>query len=177
MNCRDKDIKKLYNYAKSLGIEIKKVPNIRLSPAAAWNYTDIKKPIIEIRDRPYRRKTTLILILLHELGHHLDWIHNNKKISEIEIKAHILDGERNPKQDPPIGKKYRKAIYDSEVRGIYYIDIIAKELDLSLPMWKIRACQEFDIWLYKMYLKTGNETTAKEQTEKDKELRKKHYEN
>jgi len=84
MGIRDEDLNKLYHYAKSLGIKIKMMPNKRLAPAAAWNFEDLNNPVIEVRDRPYRSKTTLILLLLHECGQHLDWIHHDKKMSKLE---------------------------------------------------------------------------------------------
>lgn len=178
MGVRDDDLKKLRHYAKSLGIKLifKKQPRGDWS-GANWDFGDPMKPKIIVHTWPRQSKTCVILMLLHEFGHHLDWIHNDKTISEEERKALELESERTHRSAPIIDKTLRAAILRSELRGIDYMDVIAKELDIKLPLWKVKADQDLDRWTYTHYFKTGNMPTLKQIKEASKEIRRKYNEN
>ena len=163
----DKDLQKLKNYAKSLGLKVKFVKHKRDNPAAWW-CPDTKA--ITVSHRPYRPKVDVVLILLHELGHQLDYVYH--KPTKLEDEAHSQDWLRKSNKDKPIAKKYRKAIYESECRGIAFMDTIAKELNLSIPMWRVYCDQEWDRWNYKYYYIHGKYATKREMLAKAKELRK-----
>jgi len=176
MGVRDEDLKKLFAFAKGLSIKIHIIKHKKGDWAGAdWDFTDPKKPKIYLSRWPHQTKTALILLLIHELGHHLDWIHQNKIISKLEREASTAETARK-KTDPILSKKFRQSIYASELRGIGYMDIIAKEAQIELPIWKVQACQALDHWIYRHYLRTGDVPTTRIQKAKQQELRKRYYE-
>lgn len=170
MHLRDREVDRIIKYAEGLGITVKFELYKRGLPAVAcWELSPT--PTITIFEYPSLSKTTKALMLLHELGHHLDWIYKGKKDSKRLEDALHRDWDRTPHKDPVLPKSLRKLIYQSEYDGTHYMPVIAKELDLKIPMWKILAEQAFDRWFAKAYLDSGEYPSSTEQGQKRREIR------
>jgi len=162
MGIRDEEIKRIVKYSEGLGIKVRFLPFVKGCGGAEW---DMITQEINIFQTKSQTKTETIINLLHELGHHLDWIYNNKVISDEVTKAFTLLNEGNiygVRTDIP--KKYRRIIYKEEKAGIEYMSIIHKELDLKLPLWKLKRRQALDLYDYEMLYKKGRFSTQLEYT-------------
>ena len=160
MSYIDDDLKRVLKYAESLGIKVYFKKPIRGAGGAEWDMIDKSIHIYASKSTP---KTTILLNMLHELGHHLDWIYNNKSDSAEAFTAYKLLNEGNMFGDrSDIPKHYRKVIYEEETAGVYYMDIIHKELDLKIPLWKVKLEQDLDLFDYRMLYVKGKFSTAKE---------------
>lgn len=155
-------------YAKGLGLNVIFKPYKRGS-GTGGEYIGSTKEII-VYQGPNDSKTDTILILLHELGHHLDYIYKGKrdpkKLSEALNKEH---GRK--KNDPPLARHLRQYIFDCEYNGTQYMPVIAKELDLKIPLWKVEAEAKLDQWFYRTYLVHGKDPLRKQIKAKRRELR------
>lgn len=177
MGVRDDDLKKLLAYAKGVGADVKFERHKRGDWAGAyWDFENPLFPKIILATWPRQTKTSLILSLVHELGHHMDWIHNNRAISARYISAAEKEFDRKSRRDKVIAKKWRQVFYKSEMDGLEYHEMIAKESQIKLPRWKVIKERESDRWIYTIYLKTGNVPTSKQLQQKQKGLRKRYYE-
>lgn len=167
MSIRDEELKRIRLYARGLGVKLT-IKNYNWDDFGEWS----NKPTheININKRIHGSKTELIFTILHELGHVMYYAHNgNVDIPE----AVLLESKRN-KKDKPIPKKERKKIYEYEKNGISYMEIIAKELDLKIPMWKVLVAQEFDIWVYEYYYENGDYPPTSLSKEMKKKIQNKH---
>lgn len=163
MHLRDKEVSKIIAYAKSLGVTVEFKAAAPQDPAGTYEFGS---SIITVYKKSRSSKTYLILTLLHELGHHLDWIYRDKKESKLLERA-LSRSNTNEKKVP---KHLRKAIYEMEVDGTHFMPIIAKELDLKIPMWKIEAERDLDRWTYWVYYKENRDPFVKEIKAKRKQL-------
>lgn len=169
------DLSRLVRYAQGLGLRVSfKEHTPGDSTGAEW-LTDGKDQEIVLYTWSGVSKVRLILNLLHELAHHVSFRHDRSKVSKTLLKALDMEDERDPK-GAPIPKRYRKLIYESEARDALYREAIAIETHLKLPMWKIKADKDLDIWLYKCYYETGDTPKTKEISCKQTELRTKYRE-
>lgn len=157
MNSRDRDISKLKEYANSLGLKVYIKPYNRTTGDAEYN----SGTSITLFNRTRTTKTDMILSLLHELGHHLDWI-KGKSNKETTVAFELLNqgamvGSRND-----IPKKYRKMILQVEKAGIKYMSRIHKDLNLELPFYLVKYQQFIDIFDYQFLYDHGRFSTRKE---------------
>lgn len=160
MGIRDTEILRMTKYAEGLGIKVHFKPHEKGCGEAEW---DMDTQEIFLYTSSGTSKTTLILSFLHELGHHLDWIYNNKKDTKQAAKAYELLNRGNIEGDrSDIPQKYRNIILKEEESGIYYMDLIYKELDLSIPLWKVKMQQDLDLLEYKTLAKKARFLTNKE---------------
>jgi hypothetical protein len=167
---RDEELSRMTSYANGLGIKVTFVRDQRRNKKSPdYAYWTSNPPEICIYVTKHNSKTQVILTFIHELAHHIYWIHNNKP----EIPhAYVLEAERK-KKDPFILKSERKKILEYERSGIDYMKTIAVELNLKIPLWKVEMAQEFDLWVYEYYYETGhfpvkNISDAKREEMKDK---------
>lgn len=158
MSYLDRDILKLKKFAKRLGLKIYTRPYSKHKGAADYTVNSH----INLFVSKSTTKTEIILSLLHELGHHLDWL-NVKKVSKDEDIAFetLVSGSMFGKR-PDINKKYRKIIYQVEKSGIKYMDKIHKALNLEIPLYKVKHQQEIDLFDYKILYKKGRFATHHE---------------
>lgn len=171
MGIRDEELHRLKKYAEGLGVKVyfKKYIASEGHGLAEW---DMVERAITIYEYPGVSKTKLILAFLHELGHHLDWIHNGKKelpgterVFE-KLAMGLMTGKR-----PDLTKTDREIILREERAGIAYMDVIHKELDLKLALWKVKLMQTMDLFDYEYLYKHGRFSTVKEYGIKKKELK------
>jgi len=167
MGIRDREFNSLLLYAKSLGIRVT-VHNKKGSDCLAFWLTD--GSAINIYKNTIGNKTNLVLTLLHELGHHLDYVHTKKR----NVSNRLIDawGRENTKEKKT-SLKTRKLIYNDEVAGTQWWDAIIKEVQIKIPKWRIDLQKEKDLWMYEVFVKTGDYPDNKQCKEKSKELKQK----
>lgn len=172
MSIRDEEIKRLTFYAKGLGVKVT-IWNKRKSGAAAeWTLDGSQ---IEVYAAPGTSKTEVILSLIHELGHHVWFIHEKERQPDLKFEEAIEREnlvEENSKTPAP--KHLRKKIYDVEKASTEWWLSIYKETDIKIPEWKLRAAMEFDMWMYEEYYETGFFPKGRRRREKYKEVQSKH---
>ncbi len=167
------ELRRLIKYANGLGVKVSMLPYTRGSGLGGW-VLDTQE--IDLYVSHYFSNHCVILTLLHELGHHMDWVYKGRKTSKEVDKAFSLLSEgsiEGYRKDIP--KKYRKIIYQEEIDGMAYMEIIHKELMLKIPFWKVKWDEDFDTNIYKMLYKEGRFLTLKECKELKRESRKRAY--
>ena len=171
MNYIKQDLNRLIKYGQGLGLKISIKPYFHGSEDAGYWYTDGSEvTLFQWRGQSI---TSLVLICLHELAHHLSYRYSGDQLDKKYLEALDADYKRQP-DDPPIKKTLRKAIYLKELNDTKYQDAIAFETGLRIPKWKIEVEKEIDIWIYHTYYVTGYYPSKKEKTLKRKELNKKY---
>lgn len=157
MSKQEQDIFKLKQYAKSLGLSVYFRKYEKGTGAAEY----ITNTSITIFVGSRTTKTEIILSLLHELGHHLDYL-ATKTNPEIEKALEYLNNGKISGNRSDIPKKYRKIILDIEKSGINYMPVIYHMLDLSIPYYLVKLQQDVDLREYIVLYKTGKFSTALE---------------
>lgn len=167
MGIRDDEISRLVKYAEALGLKVSFIRG-QADGAADWV---IDGSEIRIYRANNHSKTDLILSLIHELGHHLWFIHEKERNPDLKFEEAIEREnlvEENLARITP--KKLRKKILNVEEEGIKYWDIIVKDTQIKIPTWKVEMAKEFDIWNYQVYYKTGKFPSGKQRKDKIKQL-------
>lgn len=161
MSYLDNELARIEKYIAGLGIKLIKRQK-QDKDSDTKDYGSWSPGEIEIFPNEHKTKTDLIMTLLHEIGHHLYYQHNDKPEipNEILIAYSIMT------------KAQRKKIYEYEKNGISLMPTIAIELGLKIPLYKIYLQSEFDIWQYEVFYETGEFPNAKERNLKIKELKK-----
>lgn len=155
MGIRDQEIERLRKYAQGLGIKV--VIRKGKKNCKDGGYWSPDPPTIEVLCYSSTSKTDIIIILLHELGHHLDWVYKNRKDDK---KLNRVLHKYWMKQT--LTKRERKAIRQTEYDGIQYMSVIAHELGLKVPKYKIKAEMDLDRWTYDYFYKHGKFPTMKD---------------
>lgn len=164
---RDDEFKRLIKYAQGLGIKVT-LFNESADESAYWLLDGTE---IVINTKYQNSKTELLLSFIHELGHHLWYVHERDRKPDLKFEEAIH--RENHGTTPPT-KKQRKRIYEIEKAGTSYWYAIYKEINLKFPLWKLYATMDFDVWMYEIYYKRGKFPTAEEKRSKKIELKKKH---
>lgn len=160
----ESSFEKLKKYAVSLGLTVFIRPRTKIDDFSGSYMFEDKKIILTKKAKS--TTTDLILTLLHELGHHLDFVHKNKKENDALVKA-LLKRDYDKK---PLTPRERKLIYEDEVAAANYMLIIYKELDLKIPKHKVEAEVKLDKWIAEQYFLTGEEPTVKQSQQMRKEF-------
>lgn len=150
-----KEFQRLVKYAQGLGIKVTADYGVNHSDGAAW-LTDGSEIVLynQSATKPLRN----CLLLYHELAHHMAWVHNGRKGNLVTDR--ILDKENN---GLPLTDKQRKHIYEMEKADSQYQLLIHHEIGSKIPIERIKAEIDFDIWQYKFYWKNARWATNKEQ--------------
>lgn len=121
-------IKKIVKYAKEfLNVDVKFVPNL----STAGLYTapaGQRRALVEVLST--YNGLTIVLTLLHELGHHIDFL--ERGYVEVEEVAYNYYPHEVGAQTPI---KYRKHIRNVENEANIHAWKIAKYLDLKIPIF------------------------------------------
>ncbi len=161
---RDCEFKRLVLYAKGLGLKVtvfnRKNPHMQ----AYWTH-DGKEIGIYCGLQP--NKTDLNLTLIHELGHHMAWIHQKKR--KTSPKLDKAWGRENEGQQ--LSENDRKMIYEDEVSGIQYWDVIITDTNVKIPKWRVEMQKEIDLWMYEVFYKTGDYPRGKFKDQGLKEIK------
>lgn len=166
MHYLEKEFQRLIKYAQGLGIKVSFVKDPNMNMAAAW-LTDGSEIIVY--NRHTKGPLQLCLMFIHELSHHICWIHGGKKV---DLKTdNILKKEDEGKV---LTKKQRKVIYDMEVHDSQFQKTIHKEIQSRIPIKRLELEIEFDLWIYEYFYKQGKYPNKKQRIIKFKELRSKY---
>jgi len=160
---RDEELKRLVKYAQAMNVRVSFKPQHNVDADADWT-TDGKE--INIYDSSKKSKVFLILCLIHEIGHHCQFIHGNDRKVDAKLDEALASEEEK--------KSYRKRIYDWEVKGTGWWESIYKDADLKFPIYKLYIERDSDLWMYQTYYETGKFPTKKDKREKRKELKRKY---
>lgn len=155
MSYMDDELIRVEKYIAGLGITLKKSTNN--DEIAEWSPHSIT-----VNVNIHKTTTDLILTLLHELGHHLHYMHNGKPEIPDEV---LLEPEETTKAQ-------RKKIYEYEKPGIELMPTIAIELGLKIPMWKVYMQSTIDLWAYEYFCEEGDYPSQNQKNIKKKELTK-----
>lgn len=168
---RDDEFKRLLKYAAALGIKVS-ITNSTARESAYWLLDGSE---IVINNKYQESKTEKILSLIHELGHHLWYVHERDRKPDLKFEEAIYRQNLHEDEgDVPPTKKQREKIHQIEVAGTQYWEAIYKETMLSFPKWKLYAAMEMDTWVYERFAKTGKFPTIKERRKARNLIRKKH---
>lgn len=151
----DSDIKKLKNYAKALGVRVC-IYKMKIDPEGVADYDYTATPP-RIQIFKMKSKSMLIVALIHELGHHLDWTHRNQHEGYLESLPYYI---RHPDLKPT--KKQRGSVRKAEYNATLYMDQIHEELQLSIPKWKVYQSMMIDRMIVDCYYETGQFMTVAE---------------
>lgn len=169
---RDEEIKRLIHYAKGLGVKVIIYNKDNEDAAALWT---LDGSLIEVFAGTGSTKTDIILALLHELGHHVWFVHEKDRQPDLKFEQAIerqnLFEEDDSKNPAP--KHLRKKILDVEKAGTEWWFTIYKSVGLKIPEWKVNAEMEFDVWMYEVYYETGHFPKGSGKDNKYKEIRNK----
>lgn len=150
MSWQDRDIKKLKQFVKSFGLKLYFRPKQVNGDLALY----VSGEYIVIFVTKNTSKTEIILSLLHELGHHLDWI-TNKRLDKDTEKAYTGFSLKD-------FKKYFKIIVEVEKAGIRHMTSICKILDLEIPIETVKRQQKIDLFHYQFFYKNKRDANTKE---------------
>lgn len=159
---RDDEIKRLVKYANALGASVTFCDSGRPDSSAEWT---IDGKEITIYEKKQYSKTDTILSLVHELGHLLNHIHRNDRVQDEEFGEALGSDEL---------KKARRKILRVEKQGTEYWYTVYKDTNLQIPLWKLYAAMEYDLWQYEVFYETGKFPKGKEQKKKRKTVKVKH---
>lgn len=149
---RDKEIERLVKYAESLGTKV--VFNHRnIENSAEWH---IDGSQITIFTRNQKSKSETILSLIHEIAHHVWFVHEKDRQPDLRFEEAIDRQNLFFDSSVPVPKKHRETILRREIAGTKYWEMIWKDTNIKLPKWKLFAAMEFDIWMYEQYLENGS---------------------
>lgn len=148
MGIRDEEIKRLILYGKSLG------GKITVRDYAFEHEGEIvfdPKYVININKRVHNNKTEIIMTLLHELSHLRYVIANNYKFSD----AFTDEIWKIEEQDEKVPLKYSKDIAEFELESLELMPVIATELGIKIPSWKILRQKDHDQFMYEYFGNNG----------------------
>lgn len=148
MSYLDSEIYRIERYIEGLGIKlVKYTKKNEEGDFAQWAPNEI-----DIYVYTHKTKINLILTMLHEIGHQIHYMHNQRPEVPDEVMLPV----------ETLTKAQRKKILDYERPGIQLMPTIAVELNLKIPMWKVYLQSELDLYMYETLYELGRYPTAKE---------------
>ncbi|NJO48262.1 MAG: hypothetical protein HC840_00940 [Leptolyngbyaceae cyanobacterium RM2_2_4] len=172
MTIRDDEIQRLIHYAKGMGVKVILYNKSKSGAEAEWT---LDGTLIQVYAGSKKSKTSIVLDLIHEIGHHVWFVHEKNRQPDMKFDEAITR-ENLVEEDPdkPTPKHLRKKIWDVEKAGTAYWDIIVKDTNIKIPTWKIEAAKEFDMWMYEMYYENGHFPKGKLRADHYREVQSKH---
>jgi len=172
MSVRDQEIQRLIHYGKGLGVKIIIYNKSNASSEAEWALDGSQ---ISVFSGPGKTKTGIILDLIHELGHHVWYIHENNRTQDLKFdQAVTRENLYKVETNVPTPKRLRKKIWAVEIAGSLWWDVIYKDTNIKIPKWKLEAAKEFDMWMYQRYYEDGQFPKGKMKRKIGIEIRIKH---
>jgi len=168
MSAREKEIQRLISYAHGLGVKVylKPIPfRAKNHDAGTWS-TDGSE--IEIFYKPSQSKTTIILSLIHELGHHLWFVYKKRRMPDLSFNK-ALEMDSRSGVTP---KSARKKILAVERESTKFWEVIITDTNIKIPKWRIQMAISYDTWQYEHYYEHGNFPGRVLREAKAKELKK-----
>jgi hypothetical protein len=170
MNIRDKEIERLINYAKGLGLIVKFESKDKHGAAASWSIDGTEITVYTNRNRS---KISTVLSLIHEISHMLYFIWakdrvQDEKLDEAITRQIMYDDRETP---TPPSKKLREKILQVERNSAKYWDTVYKDTNMQFPYWKLVAQMEYDVWQYEIWAIAGKWPTKVECQKMIKEMK------
>lgn len=150
MGIREKELERMIKYAEGLGIKVSFMPQLEDGTEAQWEMSGKE---IKVFTKEKQTKLSIILSLIHELGHHLDFVYNKRRHTK---KVWDAVHAKSPT------KKQRRIIYEDELGGAAYHEIIYNELNLKIPLWRVRVERDLTLELYKKQIDNPEGASNKE---------------
>ncbi len=161
---RKEELRRLCRYAEGLGTRVRFAPRKKGHNAyAEWELFTDNTTLITIYTYPGVSRLSLVLSLIHELGHHRDFIAGNRR-----------DTGEPSGDEVNLTREQRKQIYDYELRGMKYWKQIYHDTDCRFPIWRLFMQMEIDIEAYHYYCIHGKNRTKKIQQQSIREIRERH---
>ena len=164
MGIRDEEINRLVHYAKGLGIKVSFKDYVPYSRDAGTMTTDNTE--LDIFVQSNEPKISIILTLIHELGHAMQNIYAHDRKPNEELDS-ALESEEDRKAE-------RKIIYEYELKSSEWWENIYKETNMQFNINKLRLAREFDVWQYEVFYEEGKFPSGVRRKEKKKALRRKY---
>lgn len=165
MGIRDEELKRLVKYAEGMGAKVVFKPSDPTHNARAeWS---IKGDLITIYSKPTDSKLSLILSLIHEIGHHVSFIEDDNRIHP----KGLLEALNQESAGLPLSKHQRRLILKSELMGMRWWDSIYNSTNMKFPRYKLYLEREYDTWYYNFLFQVGRDPTRKEKNVKLKQLK------
>lgn len=156
---RDEEISRLIKYAEGMDLQVKFKPRTRNGNAAEWTLDGTE---ITIYQKKRESKIETILSLIHEISHHVWFIHDMNRQIDQESKEAFASEEPT--------KKMRKKLLDMEIAATKWWDIVYRDTNCKFKKWRLEVNKTFDIWVYEVYSEIGEFPSKKEGRLKYKEL-------
>lgn len=152
MSFQKTELKRLVKFAESLGVKVLFVEYSNRDYHGCYIHPEKFEPgIIEVCKSPRTSYTFQISTLLHEIGHHLDFIESGR----IPDSYNLIDSENCPEWA-------RRAIFNAEHRAVKHAEKLYWTMRLRVPFWKVKMELSADIYLYRTFRATGNYPKEKE---------------
>jgi len=167
---RDEELIRLTKYAQGMGIKVTFSSSNQETASADWT-TD--GSAITIYKNTNATKIEKILSLIHELGHHLHFVHEKNREPDLKFDEALDTVESIAKEGLPLSEVSigrRKKILDIEKAGTKYWEIIYKDTNLKFPIYKLYVAMDYDMYQYETYYELGRFPKQKENRIKLKEL-------
>lgn len=165
MGVRDDELKRLTQYANAMGVKVSYKPYDNVDKSRAEWAMDGTEIFLYAHKRDSKLST--ILALIHELGHHVSFIHDDGR----EHSKSLLRALGKDRDVIPLTKKQRYLILKTELDGMHWWEIIYNETKMSFPIYRLHLEREYDTWWYTFFYQTGREATRLERSNKVRQLR------
>ena len=160
---RDEELKRLLKYAQGLGLKVTFTPYVPYSRDAGYWSHDGTELTVCVGKRDSKIET--ILTIIHELGHHLQFIHaHDRKPNEKLSRAY----------DDETIKENREVVYKYEKASATWWELIYKETGMRFPIKKLLFARDYDVWQYKVYWLEGSFPNEHRRWKKRRALRRKY---
>lgn len=161
------EIYRLIWYARGMGVKVKFKRYIPRSYVHAYWLEDGSE--ITIFFKPGMSLRYLTLSLIHELGHHKDYIHRGRKEDILFSKAHDKIEDRNKRN-----KKYWKTILKTEIEGTKYWFDIYRDTGCTFPIKYLYKAMDKDIWVYRFAADHSRDPNIQEKKDYDRFINQKY---
>jgi hypothetical protein len=146
------EFKRVVKFAESLGLKVHFIDAQKRDYHGCYVHPEKFEPgLIEVCRTKRTTITFQIAILLHEIGHHLDFI----KTEKLPDSYNLIDSEDCPDWA-------RVSIFNAERRACKNAEKLFWTLRLRIPFWKIKMELSVDIFLYGVFKRTGDYPREKE---------------
>jgi hypothetical protein len=142
-------------FAESLGLKVHFIDAQKRDYHGCYMLPEKFEPgVIEICKNKRTTITFQIITMLHEIGHHLDFIQSG----DLPDSYNFIDSKNCPEWA-------RTSIFYAERRACKNAEKLYWTLRLRIPFWKIKMELASDIFLYRAFKNTGEYPTFKQMDE------------
>ncbi len=158
-------MERLVAYAKGLGLSVRILPEVPgLGEAGTYEVSGDGTAELTVYTHKRQSRLEVVLTLIHEIGHHLDYVH---KFRRLESFVGVVEAEAEGRYED---------ILKTEIAGTKYWRRIYTDTACSFPVWRLYLAMEFDIWQYVFLRDTGKYPTRAQRRRKRMQLTREHKE-